>query len=267
VTSSFQADLKKTDGILRLPAQRAPAEEREHRKLRLAQALRVFGHLGFEHGLAGHFSARDPIDPSLFWINRLGTPFLKTRVSDLVLVDRHNRIHEGQGPINESGVPYHDTIQTAREEVVGIAHAHAFWGKTWSAFRRPLTNLTADSSFFTSDQSLFEPPGAEKAQDRSDTARNQRAVEAAEALGNFNVLIWFNHGIWTVGKTVESAAWRFVAFEDAAHTQLVAEAANVPSPPARAQPASDREHLEIFAHFSFLALWDRISADHADVAG
>ncbi|WP_158093478.1 class II aldolase/adducin family protein [Acetobacter sp. DsW_063] len=261
MANAFQTDVDNARGALQLPGERAPAAEREHRKLRLAQALRVFGHLGFEHGLAGHFSARDPIDPTLFWINRLGTPFLKTRVSDLVLVDRHETIHAGRGPINRSGVPYHDTIQVAREDIVGIAHAHAFWGKTWSAFRRPVTNLTADASFFLSDQSLFDPLSENDGQ----VGRDQKAIAAAKALGRRNVLIWFNHGIWTVGRTVESAAWRFLAFEDAAHSQLVAEAAGVLQPPADSALEPDREQREIFAHFSFLALWDRISEDHEDV--
>jgi hypothetical protein len=36
------------------------AAERRHRKERLAAALRLFGRLGFEEGVAGHITARDP---------------------------------------------------------------------------------------------------------------------------------------------------------------------------------------------------------------
>ncbi len=34
--------------------------ERQHRKEKLAGALRIFGKLGFSEGVAGHITARDP---------------------------------------------------------------------------------------------------------------------------------------------------------------------------------------------------------------
>jgi len=42
-------------------------EEREYRKGRLALACRIFGKLGFEEGVAGHITLRDPINPHHFW--------------------------------------------------------------------------------------------------------------------------------------------------------------------------------------------------------
>ena len=44
-----------------LPAPLPPAAERLHRRQRLAAAFRLFSRHGFEVGLAGHFTARDPI--------------------------------------------------------------------------------------------------------------------------------------------------------------------------------------------------------------
>jgi len=41
--------------------------ERQHRKERLAGALRVFGKLGFSEGVAGHITARDPELLDHFW--------------------------------------------------------------------------------------------------------------------------------------------------------------------------------------------------------
>src|SRR5882724_12962263 len=36
------------------------AEERQHRKQRLAAAFRLFSRFGFDEGVAGHITARDP---------------------------------------------------------------------------------------------------------------------------------------------------------------------------------------------------------------
>jgi ribulose-5-phosphate 4-epimerase/fuculose-1-phosphate aldolase len=39
-----------------------------------------------------------------------------------------------------------------------------------------------------------------------------------------------NHGILTVGPSVEAAAWWYIALDNACHAQLLAEAAGTPQP-------------------------------------
>ena len=51
------------------------AKERRHRKERLAAALRLFGRFGFEEGVAGHITARDPEFTDHFWVNPFGVSF------------------------------------------------------------------------------------------------------------------------------------------------------------------------------------------------
>src|SRR5262245_37346525 len=63
------------------------ADERRHRLERLAASLRIFGALGFDEGLAGHISARDPQHPDRFWVNPLAISFKRIQVSDLLCVD------------------------------------------------------------------------------------------------------------------------------------------------------------------------------------
>jgi ribulose-5-phosphate 4-epimerase/fuculose-1-phosphate aldolase len=52
--------------------QRTIAEERLHRKQALAAAFRLFGKFGFDEGVAGHITARDPERPDHFWVNPFG---------------------------------------------------------------------------------------------------------------------------------------------------------------------------------------------------
>jgi ribulose-5-phosphate 4-epimerase/fuculose-1-phosphate aldolase len=42
------------------PTFATPAEERRHRKERMAAAFRLFARFGFDEGIAGHITARDP---------------------------------------------------------------------------------------------------------------------------------------------------------------------------------------------------------------
>ena len=247
-----------------LPAPLPPAAERAHRRQRLAAAFRIFARHGFEVGLAGHFTARDPIHTDMFWVNPMGMPFAHISASDLLLVDAAGNVVEGDGLVNLSGVPYHDLIQRARPEVVGIAHAHSFHSKIFSAFGRVLDPITADAAMFHDDQVVFVP---DRPKDRSEAdARHQVAHQAVAELGDRNNLIWRNHGLWTTGSTVEAAAWRFIAFEDAARGQLLAEAAGTPIVPVMpALSPAARQKAEISAWLSFLPLWDRIVEEEPDL--
>lgn len=47
-------------------------EEREYLKGRLAAAFRIFGKYGYDEGVAGHITLRDPVDPQTFWVNPFG---------------------------------------------------------------------------------------------------------------------------------------------------------------------------------------------------
>lgn len=49
-------------------------EERTYRKRRLAGALRLFGRFGYEEGVSGHVTARDPQYADCFWVNPLARP-------------------------------------------------------------------------------------------------------------------------------------------------------------------------------------------------
>src|ERR1700743_378975 len=53
------------------PAPRSIEAERLHRKQRLAATFRLFARYGFDQGLAGHVTVRDPEYPDRFWINPL----------------------------------------------------------------------------------------------------------------------------------------------------------------------------------------------------
>ncbi|MEH6637415.1 MAG: class II aldolase/adducin family protein, partial [Halioglobus sp.] len=61
-------------------------EIRKDRKKKLAAALRLFGKFGFDEGVAGHITVRDPELTDHFWVNPMGKSFKQIKVSDLLLV-------------------------------------------------------------------------------------------------------------------------------------------------------------------------------------
>ncbi|TBV10278.1 class II aldolase/adducin family protein [Stutzerimonas kirkiae] len=240
--------------------------ERLHRKQRLAAAYRLFAELGFEVGVAGHFTARDPIETEHFWINPLGVPFSQIRVSDLLRVDGEGQVVEGEGLLNTSALDLHYELQRARPDVVGIAHVHGFHGRVWSSFGRLFEPITAESSAFIDDQVVFQRNSLRTA---SGALEQDRAIVTrafVERFAQYNLLVWQNHGLWTTGATVESAAWRFIQADDSARAHLLAYAAGQPLVP-EIDPTDrpSKERREFFGWLNFLPLWDRIRLQQPDL--
>lgn len=68
-------------------------KERDYMKGRLAAAFRIFGKYGFDEGVAGHITLRDPVQPDCFWVNPFGVAFSMINKSDLIVWIR--RSNEG----------------------------------------------------------------------------------------------------------------------------------------------------------------------------
>src|ERR1700731_5155431 len=86
------------------------AEERLHRKERLAGAFRLFSKCGFDEGVAGHITARDPERLDHFWVNPFGIHFSQIRVSDLLLVNDQGEVVEGDREVNAAAFAIHSPI-------------------------------------------------------------------------------------------------------------------------------------------------------------
>src|SRR5215216_1871965 len=151
-----------------MPSDRVPAQfpsfdnvadDRRHRKQRLAAAFRLFGQFGFDEGVAGHITARDPELLDHFWVNPLGMNFKMIRVKDLLLVNGRGEVVHGTWPLNRAAFAIHSQVHAARPDVVAAAHAHSVHGKAWSAFRRPLDPLTQDACAFYGDHAVYDDYG------------------------------------------------------------------------------------------------------------
>ena len=82
----------------------------------------------------------------------------------------------------------------------------------------------------------------------------------ARTVGTNKAAILRNHGLLTVGHTVESAVWWFITMERTCQVQLLAMAAGQPISidDASAKAAHDVVGTEIAGQFSFQSLFDQI---------
>jgi ribulose-5-phosphate 4-epimerase/fuculose-1-phosphate aldolase len=238
----------------------SPAEERRHRKERLAAALRLFSRFGFDEGVAGHITARDPELTNHFWVNPYGQHFGQVRVSDLILVNDHGEVVEGEAEVNRAAFAIHSQIHAARPDVIAAAHAHSVYGKSWSTLGRLLDPLTQDSCVFFQDHSVFDDfTGIVY-----DTSEGERI---ARALGQNKAVIMRNHGLLTVGRTVDEAAWWFITMERSCQAQLMAEAAGKPIRIDDANANLTKEQIggHLSGWLQFQPLWSRITREQPDL--
>jgi len=238
----------------------SPEQERLYRKQRLAAGFRLFAAFGFDEGVAGHITARDPELSDHFWVNPFGTHFGHVRVSDLILVDHRGQVVEGDKPVNGAAFAIHSQVHAARPDVVAAAHSHSLYGKAWSALGRLLDPLTQDSAAFYDDHALFE----EFSGVVLDTSEGEKI---AKALGPRKAVILQNHGILTVGQSVEAAVWRYLALENACQVQLLAQAAGKtrPMPEDVARHTASQVGTEIGGIFAFQPYWDVVSEEEPDL--
>jgi ribulose-5-phosphate 4-epimerase/fuculose-1-phosphate aldolase len=256
-TVSPDVKIAKTPSI---PTFQTAAEERLHRKQRLASAFRLFAKFGFSEGVAGHITVRDPELADHFWVNPFGMHFAHIRVSDLVLVDEKGEVVEGNRPVNESAFAIHSRVHMARPDVVAAAHGHSLYGKTWSSLGRLLDPLTQDACAFYEDHSLF----ADYTGVVYDSSEGDRI---AETLGHRKAVILQNHGNLTVGSTVDEAAWFYITMDRSCQSQLLAEAAGKPIPIAHEAALVARKQVgnPRVAWFQYQPLWDLIVREQPDL--
>jgi len=228
--------------------------ERQHRKEKLAGALRIFGKLGFSEGVAGHITARDPELLDHFWVNPFGMNFRHVRVSDLILVNHSGEVVHGDKPVNRAAFVIHAAVHAARPDVVAAAHSHSVYGKAFSSLGRTLDPLTQDACVFFEDHVLVTEGGGRIVLDE------ESGRVLADGLGNHKAAIHQNHGLFTVGQSVEEAAWWFVTMERSAQAQLIAEAAGTPLHINAEDARYTRENIgfPLAGAFSFQPLWDEI---------
>ncbi|WP_249198711.1 class II aldolase/adducin family protein [Gluconobacter cerinus] len=157
IRSSANGIRKKTFDLQPRIAAQTFEEERLHRKQRLAATFRLFSRYGFDQGLAGHITVRDPEFPDRYWINPLAVHFSQIRVSDLQLVDHDGNILIGQRPINTAGFTIHSALHRARPDIIAAAHTHSTYGKAFSALGTELLPITQDACSFYEDGGIEEP--------------------------------------------------------------------------------------------------------------
>lgn len=218
--------------------------------------------MGFNEGAAGHITVRDPILHDHYWMNPFSVHFSSITVSKLVLVTPEGYVHPTLGaqlPINAAGYWIHSAIHKARPEINSIGHCHSVHGKAWSAFGRPVEVTNQDSCLFYDNLAVYKSFGGV-------VLAGEEGARIAAALGPKNrCAILQNHGLLTLGDTVDEVGYYFALLDKQCHVQLMQEAAeangikkNLIDPVDAAFTAATLQHPTA-VHFSIKSELDLIA--------
>ena len=240
------------------------ADERLHRKQRLAAGFRLFSKFGFDEGVAGHITARDPEFPDTFWVNPFGVHFSQIKASNLIRCDHKGNVVEGDYPVNTAAFVIHSRVHAARPDAVAAAHSHSTYGRAFATLGRPLAPITQDVCAFYNDHAVYDDFGGV-------AVELDEGQRIAEAIGKNKAAILQNHGLITVGWTVDEAVWWFITMERSCQVQLLAEAALKPGESLRTiSPEAATQSYKITGNafagwFQFQPLYARIVKEQPDL--
>ena len=236
------------------------AVQRAYLKQRLAAGFRLFAHYGYDEGVAGHITVRDPEHRESFWVNPFGMYFGHIKASDLLLVDSDGEVVQGKARVNRAAFAIHSRVHHARPDVIAAAHSHSLYGRTFSTLGKLLDPLTQDACAFYEDHALFDDyTGVVLDTDEGD--------RIAATLGRRKAVILRNHGLLTVGATVDAAVFWFITMDRCCHTQLMADAAGKPVSISQeqAQKTYGQVGREGAGWLGFQPLYERIVREQPDL--
>jgi L-fuculose-phosphate aldolase len=213
----------------------------------VATASRILAGAGQDDLIWGHASVRDPEGRGL-WLKSAEWSLAEITADRVQLVDRDGAVLAGEGA-RHSEYPIHAEIMAARPDVGAVVHTHPPYSVALAATGQPLRPVSHAANFFV-------PPAVPRFTDTADlilTRELGRSVAAA--LGDAPALFLVNHGIVTVGSTLEEATVTAVLLERACRQQLLtASAGGWPSWSPPEESLRKREH--IYSKGALAAVWD-----------
>lgn len=89
--------------------------------------------------------------------------------------------------------------------MTAACHAHSTYGKAYAVFGKPLDMMTQDACRFYRSRAVYDNFGGV-------VLDREEGRQIAKALGGGKAVILQNHGLLTVGQSVDEAAFWFMRY-------------------------------------------------------
>lgn len=228
---------------------------------KLVQGCRILADDGQGDLIWGHVSARRSSRPDHILMKPAGIGLEEVADDTIISVDLSGAQTSGERP-RHIEVFIHTEIMRTRSEIQAVVHTHPPHAVAFSSLCRPLLPIGHEGALFCDGLPVFD-----RTSDLIVTPDLGQAVAAC--LGNHSALLLRNHGIVTVGRSVEEAVITAILLEKACRVQLLTEQAG--GAKATTSPEEARTKRErIYGGASMQAAFDycvrRHRARHAGCA-
>lgn len=249
---------------------RAKVSEAEWQtRVKLAACYRLTERYGMSDMIYTHISARVP-GTEHFLINPYGLLFSEITASCLIKIDHDGNTllqpDEALGyPVNHAGFVIHSAVHAARPTASCVMHTHTRAGIAVSAMKCGLLPLSQHAMRFFGNLGYHDYEGP-----AVDLDERKRLVAD---LGTNEAMVLRNHGLLTVGETVEEAFnlmyWLEMACKSqvdimACNTEISLPPADVSAKSAHLYKRTTRRPFGIHEWQAMLRLLDRHSPGYGD---
>lgn len=181
-------------------------------RAKLALACNILAMEGHTDISLGHASLREP-GAQEYWVKASGLGLEEITADDVILVDFSGRKLRGDRPAHRE-LPIHAEIYRKRPDVCAVVHTHPPYATALTATVQPLRPVSHEGALF------LDLPRFTLTTDLIVTPDQGRAL--AEALGSHRAVLLKNHGVVTVGASIQEATLVAIFLERAARVQSLA---------------------------------------------
>ncbi|QTX05760.1 L-ribulose-5-phosphate 4-epimerase [Agromyces archimandritae] len=184
----------------------------EELKERVCEGNLALARAGLVAWTGGNLSARDE-EHGVIVIKPSGVRYEEMTPSDMVVVALDGRIVEGErGP--SSDTRSHLGIYANRADIHSVVHTHSRYATAFAAVGKPIPCvLTAIADEFG---------GPVPCGDYAPIGGDAIGTEVVAKIGRSPAILMRQHGVFTIGPTIDKALQAAVMVEDVAHTVAIA---------------------------------------------
>jgi ribulose-5-phosphate 4-epimerase/fuculose-1-phosphate aldolase len=179
---------------------------------------------GYDDHLAGHITVRQP--DGTFLCNPWYLLWCELRPEHVIRIDIDGTVVEGDWPV-PLGIPLHLELHKRRHDVAVALHNHSRFGTIWADAGRVPPVYDQSSALGGGDVVVVD----EYQGPVNDAAS---AAAAVEAMGDADLALLRNHGVFVLGSSVRAVHQRAVALEQrcrhAWHVEALGGGRELPEP-------------------------------------
>lgn len=191
-------------------------------RCQLAALYHVCDHLGWTDTINTHMSMRVPDEPDTFLINRHGEMFDEMTASSLVKMDMDGNVIGDPGKFNRAGFIIHSGVLKARPDANVVMHTHTRAGAGVSLIPNGIRPISQDALHVYDDLAYH---------DYGVPASVEECEELGKTCANGSCVVLYNHGLLTLGATVQGTFQRTYMLERACELEVIARQMGVEPKP------------------------------------